>query len=45
MNALIKKGIDPRRLSAKGMGSTQPIDTSNTPEKQEKNRRVEIIVK
>lgn len=45
MNALIKKGIDPRRLSAKGMGSTQPIDTSNTPEGHAKNRRVEIIVK
>lgn len=45
MNALIEKGIDPRRLSAKGMGSSQPIDTSNTPEGHAKNRRVEIVVK
>ena len=45
MNALIKKGIDPKRLSAKGMGSSQPVDTSNTPEGHAKNRRVEIIVK
>ena len=36
------EGIPPERLSANGYGEFQPIDTSNTPEGQARNRRIEI---
>jgi OOP family OmpA-OmpF porin len=43
MNALIAKGIDRSRLSAKGWGQTKPIADNNTNENKAKNRRVEIV--
>ncbi len=42
---LVSKGIDENILSSEGLGSSQPITSSNTKEGREKNRRVvfEII--
>jgi outer membrane protein OmpA-like peptidoglycan-associated protein len=42
MEYLLKKGIDKKRLSAKGFGLTMPIATNNTPEGRAQNRRVEL---
>ncbi len=44
MNALINKGIAADRLTAEGMGSTQPITSNDTEEGRAQNRRVEIII-
>ncbi len=41
---LINKGIDSKRLIAKGYGETQPIDTNDTDEGRQNNRRVEFKV-
>ncbi|HUR40213.1 MAG TPA: OmpA family protein [Verrucomicrobiae bacterium] len=41
---LIARGIDSSRLTAKGYGETQPVDTNETPEGRELNRRVELKV-
>jgi len=41
---LTTKGIDPARLSYKGFGSTQPIESNNTEEGRAKNRRTELKV-
>jgi len=43
-NALIAKGISPERLTSKGLGFSQPIDTNTTEEGREKNRRVECVI-
>lgn len=43
MNALIIKGIDKGRLTAKGWGQTKPITDNNTEDGKAKNRRVEIV--
>jgi outer membrane protein OmpA-like peptidoglycan-associated protein/tetratricopeptide (TPR) repeat protein len=40
---LISKGIAPARLTAKGFGETQPIDTNDTPKGRANNRRTEFI--
>jgi len=42
---LINKGIDAIRISTFGYGSTQPIDSNNTPEGRKRNQRVEITFK
>jgi outer membrane protein OmpA-like peptidoglycan-associated protein len=42
MEYLIKKGIDPKRLSHKGFGFDKPVDTNDTPIGRAKNRRVEF---
>ncbi len=41
---LIKNGIAPNRLAYKGFGKTQPIDTNNSPEGRQNNRRTEFVV-
>ena len=44
MNALIRKGIAADRLTAEGLGSTQPITSNDTEEGRAQNRRVEVII-
>jgi outer membrane protein OmpA-like peptidoglycan-associated protein len=39
---LIKKGIDPERVRAKGYGDTQPAADNSTPQGRQKNRRTEV---
>ena len=41
---LIKKGIDPKRLSAKGYGPTKPIASNRTARGRAKNRRIMVEV-
>lgn len=41
---LIQKGIDRSRLSPKGYGDEQPIDTNETPEGRANNRRTEMTI-
>jgi outer membrane protein OmpA-like peptidoglycan-associated protein len=36
-------GVDPTRLSAKGVGPSQPIAPNTTPEGRQANRRVELV--
>ena len=42
--ALVTRGIDAARLSAKGFGSERPIADNNTAEGRQANRRVEAFV-
>ncbi len=41
-NYLESKGIDARRLKAKGYGNTQPLNNGATEEEKSQNRRVEL---
>ena len=41
---LQNKSIDPVRIIAAGRGESLPIDTADTPEARQKNRRTEIIL-
>jgi len=41
-NYLIEKGIEARRIVAKGYGKRKPIATNQTPEGRRRNQRVEI---
>ena len=41
---LIKRGIDETRIEAEGYGETRPIDTNDTEEGRQNNRRVEVEV-
>jgi OmpA-OmpF porin, OOP family len=43
MNAVIAKGTDKTRLSAKGHGQTKPLADNGTEDGKAKNRRVEIV--
>lgn len=40
---LVKKGIDAKRLTAKGFGPDNPIAPNDTPENKLKNRRIEFV--
>ncbi|MBR4564614.1 MAG: OmpA family protein [Paludibacteraceae bacterium] len=44
MKDLIERGLTADRLQAEGRGETQPIDTNDTPEGRQNNRRVEIEI-
>ncbi len=44
MKDLIERGISADRLEAEGRGETQPIDTNDTEEGRQNNRRVEIEI-
>lgn len=44
MNYLVEKGVDASRLSAKGYGEDNPIDSNKTRAGRANNRRVEIKV-
>jgi len=41
---LVKNGVDASRLTAKGFGEENPIDSNNTSAGRSKNRRVEVKV-
>jgi len=41
---LVNKSIDKSRLTGKGMGSKNPIDTNDTEDGRIKNRRVEFTI-
>ena len=41
---LVDKGVDKKRLSAKGYGSTSPVDSNTTSEGRAKNRRTEFEI-
>jgi OOP family OmpA-OmpF porin len=41
---LVKQGVDEKRISSKGFGSTMPLDTNKTAEGRQQNRRVEFTV-
>lgn len=43
-NYVVKKGIDPSRISGRGYGESNPIADNRTKEGRAKNRRVEIKV-
>lgn len=43
-NYLLKKGISASRIHKQSFGSTKPIDTNNTEEGRNRNRRVEIKI-
>ena len=38
------KNLDPTRLSATGYGEFQPVESNDTSEGRQKNRRVEIVI-
>jgi OOP family OmpA-OmpF porin len=44
MGALVAKGVEATRLTAKGFGSEKPIATNDTEEGKEANRRVEFNI-
>jgi outer membrane protein OmpA-like peptidoglycan-associated protein/Tol biopolymer transport system component len=44
VQAIIQKGIDPKRLTAEGKGEKQPIADNKTPEGQSQNRRIEMTI-
>ena len=41
---LIRRGIAPERIEAEGKGESQPIDTNDTEEGRQNNRRVEFMI-
>ncbi len=45
VNTLIQDGVAPQRLSASGMGASQPIADNNTEAGRAANRRVEIYLR
>ncbi len=45
LDYLVKKGISASRLTSDGFGKNKPIDTNDTDEGRQKNRRVEFHIK
>jgi outer membrane protein OmpA-like peptidoglycan-associated protein len=45
LDAIVARGIEKSRLSAKGWGQEKPIGDNKTEEGRAKNRRVEIVKK
>ncbi|MDW6001588.1 OmpA family protein [Vibrio mangrovi] len=43
-NALASQGVDPSRITVRGMGESEPVASNDTKEGREKNRRVEIEI-
>ena len=41
---LEKKGVDARRLTAKGAGESAPLEAPNTPEGRDLNRRLKVTI-
>src|SRR6516164_7919658 len=41
-NALVDRGVDPKRLVAEGVGESQPVASNATPDGRALNRRVEL---
>ncbi len=39
---LVSKGVDPKRITAKGYGPDQPVAPNDTPDNKRKNRRIEF---
>jgi outer membrane protein OmpA-like peptidoglycan-associated protein len=44
MKFLVSKGIDPKRLSTKGFGGSEPIANNEQEETRRFNRRVEFTI-
>jgi outer membrane protein OmpA-like peptidoglycan-associated protein len=44
MDYLISKGISANRITGKGFGGTQPLNTTGTEESRKQNRRVEFVI-
>jgi outer membrane protein OmpA-like peptidoglycan-associated protein len=44
MKDLIERGVAPERIEAEGRGESQPIDTNDSEEGRQNNRRVEIEI-
>jgi outer membrane protein OmpA-like peptidoglycan-associated protein len=44
-NYFIDRGVDPRRLIARGYGETQPVVSNDTPAGRQLNRRVDLLLK
>lgn len=44
MKALVKRGIDAARMTAKGYGQNKPIATNDTDEGRQQNRRVQFVI-
>ncbi len=44
VNYLVSKGVDSKRLTAKGFGESQPVAPNTNPEGRQKNRRVELKI-
>jgi OOP family OmpA-OmpF porin len=42
--ALIRRGIDRRRVVSQGYGEERPLAENSTPEGRSLNRRVEIVI-
>jgi outer membrane protein OmpA-like peptidoglycan-associated protein len=41
---MVERGIDPERIETEGLGESQPIDTNETEEGRQNNRRVEFTI-
>jgi len=44
VNYLVEKGVDKNRLSAKGYGQSNPVDSNDTAEGRASNRRTEFEI-